>query len=80
MIQFDVPVVIAAPFDPVDIDTDYGEYAFNVKQINPSQILVTSYFLTKAAVIPAEKIDHAARLFAAMNTHPYYWLKVVKGK
>lgn len=78
MIRFDEPFSIVTPVNPVELDTDYGQYAFNVKQVNPEQILVTSYFLTKSAVLPAEKIDQVAQLFNTMSNPTGKCLKVVK--
>lgn len=78
MIRFDSPVSIANTPAPVDISTDYGQYTWSAKQVAPDQVLVTSYLLTKTQTIPAQKIDHVARLYDAVGQRSLHTLKLVR--
>ncbi|MDD2963526.1 MAG: hypothetical protein PHQ65_14430 [Bacteroidales bacterium] len=78
MIKLNQPASLLADLTPVKISNDFGQYSFEIKQLSPTELLVTSYYLVKAPVVAPEKMDQVNQINNAITSGEGHLLKLVR--
>ncbi len=66
MITFNEPVEIVTKPDAINIDTEFGKFVFEIKQLNETQLLVNSYFAVKTLMVKKENISAVEDIYQAI--------------
>lgn len=78
MLEFDQSVSIAKSPENIDINNDFGNFNFTVKQMGENKILINSYFLIKSLFVRKENIEHVALIYNAIENNNTTNFKVNK--
>lgn len=65
-IKFDKPVTLLKGIDKSDITNALGKLAINISQPQSDGLLIESYFVTNAIMVPAAKIADVAQIYDAI--------------